>query len=207
MGRPTKLNPDLQEQIVTRLTAGATIKATCDSVGLGVSTFELWCAIGSAVIAGEKHDRMPRKVKAREPYVRFAEETTRARSDGLIHAAISFRAGMNPSKTITEHTETVTETRLRTIKSDDGYTEQVPYQHVKETNKDIITNHPGDWRAAMEYLARRDPDEWARQKIKIDVEFKLIVEVVAAIESLGQNPSDVFNRIIQRAAQSVDADS
>ena len=56
-------------------------------------------------------------------------------------------------------------------------------------------------------LHRRDPDEWARQKIKIDVEFKLIVEVVAAIESLGQNPSDVFNRIIQRAAQSVDVDS
>lgn len=191
MGRPTKLTTEIQEQIVTRLKAGATIKATCDSVGIHVDTYQNWIKRGNKARNGM--------------YFSFFDEATRARSDGLIHAAISFRAGMNPSKTVTEHTETVTETRLRTIKNEDGSTEQVPYQHIKETNKDIITNHPGDWRAAMEYLARRDPDEWARQKIQIDVEIKLIVEVVAAIESLGQNPSDVFERIIQRAAQSVDS--
>jgi len=42
---------------------------------------------------------------------------------------------------------------------------------------------------------------------KIEIDISLVIEVVAAIESLGQNPSDVFNRIIQRAAQSVDVDS
>lgn len=42
---------------------------------------------------------------------------------------------------------------------------------------------------------------------KIEIDINLVIEVVAAIESLGQNPSDVFNRIIQRAAQSVDVDS
>lgn len=207
MGRPTKLNPELQQQIVTRLKAGATIKATCDSVGLGERTFHQWVAVGKSHLAGENHEKMPHKIADREALAQFSQETTRARSDGLIHAAISFRAGMNPSKTVIEHTEITTETRLRTIKNEDGSTEQVPYQHIKETSKDIITNHPGDWRAAMEYLARRDPDEWARQKIQIDVEIKLIVEVVAAIESLGQNPADVFERIIQRAAQSVDVDS
>ena len=42
---------------------------------------------------------------------------------------------------------------------------------------------------------------------KIEIDISLVIEVVAAIESLGQNPSDVFERIIQRAAQSVDVDS
>ena len=42
---------------------------------------------------------------------------------------------------------------------------------------------------------------------KIEIDINMMIEVVAAIETLGQNPSDVFNRIIQRAARSVDADS
>jgi phage terminase small subunit len=42
---------------------------------------------------------------------------------------------------------------------------------------------------------------------KIEIDINLVIEVVAAIEKLGQKPSDVFNRIIQRAAQNVDADS
>ena len=193
MGRPTKLTSELQTEVVTRLKAGATIQATCDSVGIAPETYQNWIKRGT---------------KARNGiYFKFFMEATRARSDGLIHAAVRFREGMNPSESVTEHTETTTETRLRTVKHDDGSTEQVPYEHTKKTDKQIVSHHPGDWRAAMEYLARRDPDEWARQKIQVDVEIKLIVEVVAAIESLGQNPSDVFNRIIQRAAQSVDVDS
>ena len=42
---------------------------------------------------------------------------------------------------------------------------------------------------------------------KIEIDINMMIAVVAAIETLGQSPSDVFNRIIQRAAQSVDADS
>lgn len=40
---------------------------------------------------------------------------------------------------------------------------------------------------------------------KIEIDINLMIDVVAAIEALGQNPSDVFNRIIQRAAQSVNS--
>ena len=42
---------------------------------------------------------------------------------------------------------------------------------------------------------------------KIEIDINLMIEVVAAIEVLGQNPVDVFERIIQRAAQSVNVDS
>jgi len=170
MGRKTKLNPQIQEAIVTRLKTGATIKATCDSVGLGETTYHQWVAVGNAYLEGEKHAKMPRLVVEREALAEFAEQTTRARSDGMIHAAARFREGMNPSESVTEHTETTTETRLRTVKREDGATEQVPYEHIKETTKRIVSHQPGDWRAAMEYLARRDPAEWARQKLEIKVE-------------------------------------
>jgi len=167
MGRPTKLTPKMQESIIERLKAGATIKATCDSVGLGESTFHLWCAIGQAYTDGKPHANMPYKIVDRECYLEFLEQTTRARSDGLIHAVVRFREGMNPSESVTEHTETTTETRLRTVKREDGGTEQVPYQHTKETTKRVVAHAPGDWRAAMEYLARRDPSKWARQKVDV----------------------------------------
>jgi hypothetical protein len=84
---------------------------------------------------------------------------------------------MNPADIVTEHTETTTETRLRTIKREDGSTEQIPYEHTKETVKRIVSHQPGDWRAAMEYLARRDPAKWARQKVDIDHGGKLTIEV------------------------------
>lgn len=165
MPRPTKLTPDMQEEIVRRLRAGATIKATCDSVGIGTTTYYLWHEIGNAHLDKQPHDRMPRKVADREIYVAFVDATTRAQADGLIQAAIAFRTGMNPSQQVSNTTETVTETKLRTVKHKDGTVEQVPYEQTKTINKRTTADMPGDWRAAMEYLARRDPDNWARQKI------------------------------------------
>ena len=165
MARPTKLTPDLQEDILRALRAGATIESTCDSVGIGVSTFYMWVAVGEAYRDKQPHDKMPRKIKDREALSEFSEQVTRAKANGLIHATVRFREGMNPSQTVSNITETVTETRLRTVKKPDGSTEQVPYEHTKTTNRRMITDSPGDWRAAMEYLARRDPEHWARQTI------------------------------------------
>lgn len=155
MARPTKLNPELQQKIIERLQAGSTIKATCDSVGLGVSTFYQWVEIGEAYLAGLDHDRMPRLIVEREAYAEFAEGTTRAQADGLIQAAVRFRQGMNPYDTESVTTETLEETRL----DKDGK----PYTYRKTITKKTIAHFPGDWRAAAEYLARRDPENWARQ--------------------------------------------
>ena len=84
MGRKTKLTPEVQEEIVTRLKAGATIQATCDSVGIHSDTYQNWIKRGTTARNGI--------------YFSFFEEATRARSDGLIHAAVRFREGMNPSE-------------------------------------------------------------------------------------------------------------
>lgn len=153
-GRPSKFTPETRKAILERLSAGSTIKATCDSVGVGVSTYMEWLEIGRAHLNDEPHDRMPRLIAEREAFAEFVEATTRAAADGMIRAAIAFRQGMNPSESVANTTETFEETRL----DKDGK----PYIYRKTVAKRTVTTTPGDWRAAMEYLARRDPENWAR---------------------------------------------
>lgn len=147
MPRPSKLTDSLQKDILDRLRAGATVQATCDSVGIHKSTFYDWLKRGEEAKSGKFSD--------------FSDEATRAQADGMITAAIQFKKGMMPSESESVTTKTVSETRLKK----DG----TPYEYKKTETTRTITQHPGDWRAAMEYLARRDPDNWARQTIRHDI--------------------------------------
>lgn len=140
MPRPSKLSPDLQAKIVERLQAGATIQATCDSVGIHKQTFYNWMEQGEKAKSGAFFD--------------FFDAATRAQADGLIQAAIRFRQGMNPYDAETVTTESFEETRLDK--------EGKPYTYRKTVTKRTVAHMPGDWRAAADYLARRDPENWAR---------------------------------------------
>lgn len=153
-GRPSKFSPAIRKKILACLRAGSTVKATCDSVGVGVSTYFEWLEIGRAHLSGTSHARMPRKVAERDDYAEFAEATTRATANGLVHAAAAFRRGMNASQGVSTITETIEETRLDK--------EGKPYAYRKMVVRETVEHVPGDWRAAMEYLARRDPENWAR---------------------------------------------
>jgi transposase-like protein len=167
MARPTGRNrftPELRQKILERLQAGATIKSTCESVGIGVSTYYEWVNIGAAHLNGDTHDRMPRNVVERQSLADFAEAVTRAIADSFVHATVAFRQGMNPSKTVATTSETVEETRVNPKTGKE-------YTYRKTTTRTTTTAAPGDWRAAMEYLARRDPEEWARttpQKVEVN---------------------------------------
>lgn len=174
-GRPagrTRFTPELRQKIIERLQAGATIKATCESVGLGTSTYYEWLDIGRAHLSGETHYRMPRNLVERQDLADFAEATTRAIADAFIHASIAFKQGMSPSKTVATTSETTEETRVNP-KTGELYT------YRKTINRTTTTQAPGDWRAAMEYLARRDPEEWARtnpQKVEYSGEVHITYE-------------------------------
>ncbi len=150
MARPTKLNDDMQAAIVKHLTAGVTQKDTCNAVGIAESTFCDWMVKGRNAKSGA--------------LLEFSEQVTRAKAAGLVHATIRFREGMNPYDIETEATDRTSETRLRTIKHEDGTIEQVPYEYTKVIRKDSVTHHPGDWRCAKDYLSRRDPKNWAETR-------------------------------------------
>lgn len=188
MPRPTKLTPELQVKILERLATGSTIKTTCESVGIGDSTYHMWVAVGKAYANGENHEKMPRKIADRKALSEFAEAVTRAIASGMITAAECFYNGTQPSQTKSVMTETVEETRLRKVKDTDGKIVEEPYTYKRTITRKTTTHMPGDWRAAMEYLARRDPENWARpapQKTEVSRDGdKIIIKTGMSMDDL-----------------------
>lgn len=194
MGRPSKLTEERQAEIVKWLTAGATIKATCDAVGMSFTTFNNWENRGKAETLRREGSGIKEHSKQwdqEQLFVEFLEAVTHAQAWGLVVAAANFRAGMNPSQTETEATDTTTETRLRQIKRPDGTIEQVPYEHTKTVRKSSITTTPGDWRCAKDYLSRRDPKNWAetRKEQLTGRDGEPLVDFVALLEILRSRDS------------------
>ncbi|MGB1287145.1 MAG: hypothetical protein ACPG7F_11470 [Aggregatilineales bacterium] len=162
MARPTKLDTDMHNTITEALSAGATIAATCANVNIGESTYFSWLERGEKELKRREGKRVregTREWVREQTFVEFLEAVTRAKASGLVQAAAKFRAGFEEYERVTITKETVTETRL----DKDGK----PYEYTKTVEKEVTVYEPGDWRAAMEYLARRDPDNWARQRIDV----------------------------------------
>ena len=116
-------------------------------------------------------------------YSEFYEVITRAKEQAHIAAVSSIRLALAPAETVTDITETITETRLRTVKHDNGTVEQVPYTHTRTVNKQSVTTAPPDWRAGIEYLKRRDAAHWSDN---ITVPIEDIREKAIADIKLGQ---------------------
>jgi hypothetical protein len=175
-GRKSKLTDDRQRKIVGLLEKGATDKDACTSVGIDESTFYLWLKDG-------KEQKSPEKIE-------FLEAVTRARAKVNVLATNTLRLGMLPTELETETTETITETRLKK----DG----TLYEYQKTTTRKSVATQPGDWRAAVEWLKRRDPEHWTDHVV---VAFS--PEALIAMQQLGVNHSEAvkeFERIVIQAA-------
>ncbi len=166
-GRISKFNPALTAQIIKHLESGLTDKDTCALVGIGVSTFYEWVQDGRDGGSAEK--------------LEFAEAVTRARGRALAAATTNLVKGMLPSHTTTTTTEQFTETRLDSRGR--------PYEYRRVTQRDATTTNPGDWRAAVEYLKRRDPAQWADRLV-----LSLEPDVIDALHVLGVAPSDAYEQ-------------
>ena len=196
MGRPSKFTPDAKKRILEALEAGATVKAACGWVPIHPDTYHNWIKRGKE--EAERRDKNGIKEGTKQwneeqSYFEFFRNATRAQQTGMVNAAVQFRSGMNPSQSVSETTVTTTETRIRTVRHGDGRVEDVPYEHVKSEKRQTVTHNPGDWRAAMEYLARRDPENWARMKLelagKVDTGIGTLLEAIRNAKSDG-GPTD-----------------
>lgn len=176
-GRQSKLTTKRKEQIIDLLSKGATDKDVCASVGIDESTFYLWLQDG-------RDKKTPAKIE-------FLDAVTRARAAARLVAIESVRLGMLPSQIVMERTETVRETRV------DRNGKQYPYERTEVIKS--ITKQPGDWRAGIEYLKRRDPDHWSEKLV-----ITLSPEDLEAARVLGYNtPSEAaaeFLQILREAA-------
>lgn len=163
MGRPSKLTPELQSELCGLLTDWEPVETACGALGISDSTYYAWRKRGR-----EEQDRLAawpenRKAGKREqarrereaPYLEFLEATTRAIAKGEAYAVDALRRGTLPSETMVRSTETFTETRL------DGNGK--PYEYTRTITREQVTESPGEWRPALEFLKRRDPRRWSEQ--------------------------------------------
>lgn len=159
-GRPTKLNPQLQGKIVKLLKTGATVADTCQHIGIHRDTFYDWLKRGEA---GEPE------------YSAFSDAVTRAFAAAKVTAIGALRNAMTPYTQKARTVETMTETKL-TRKGE-------PYEYTKRHESETVTTFAGDWRAAVEYLKRRFPDEWSEKRI---LELGLTPELLKQLEVVAE---------------------
>lgn len=100
MGRPSKLNPDLQGRIVNALRAGAYLDEAARSCGLAPSTFHAWRARGNAELdqLASHEGRVTRAEQKRraleQPFVDFVLAVDEALAAAEIHAVAIVRGAM-----------------------------------------------------------------------------------------------------------------
>lgn len=177
-GRKTKLDKTVRGKIVKALKAGVTVADACQYAGVAEATYYNWIERG----------------KAAEPeFLEFLEAVTRAKVDAKVTAITTLRAAMSPTVSRTKKTHRVTETK------ENVYGKPYEYKLVDEVETE--TAIPGDWRAALEYLKRRAPDEWSEKYIlELNLPTELLKRFVDATKAAGISAGDALEAFVQELA-------
>lgn len=170
-GRKTLYDEKMAEEIRKLLADGCIIADVCAKVGISQDTYFHWVKI----------------------HPEFSEIVTRAKAEANLGAVQSLRTAMHPHDVTAKTVKMFKETRLRKVKTKDGVSE-VPYEYVKTEQSQTVTNE-FDWRAAMEFLKRRDPDNWAESFI-----IKISPQDKEVLDKHGLKASDAWNQLIQELA-------
>lgn len=171
-GRKSKYSAALQQEIVDNLTLGVTVEKTCALVGISQETYFQYVK------------RLPE----------FSEAVTRAQASIHRAAVGAVRIHLASTEQLITETNTVEETRLRWVKTKDGGEEQQPYiyRHTIHTTK--VIKSPPDWRAGIEYLKRRDRDNWSDKTL---IEHDWRKEAAAQ----GIDPARLFEEMVSAASK------
>jgi hypothetical protein len=172
MAKPL-LNDEMQQRICDLLKIGVPIADVCGQVGITDRSYYSWCARGETEKNRLAQNSNARPRQRETKYVQFLQATTRARAEARVTAVETLRGGMEPQVTKTRTIDVFSETRLNK--------KGEPYEYIKKTQREVTTTAPGDWRAAVEYLKRRDSDRWS-DKVKIeDWRSQVIADIKAGI--------------------------
>lgn len=165
MGRKSLYTLELQDKIVSCLATGATIRDTCDFVRIGKDTFYTW-------------------VKNKPE---FADAVTYAQGQAKVSATAAIKSAIKGTEQVADTEEVFTETRIDKSGK--------PYEYRRTKQSRTVTHLAPDWRAAIEYLKRRDPANWA-ENVKLSVSVELIQKFVQAASDAGLDAGELFNDMI-----------
>lgn len=182
----SKLDDAMHNRIVELLEMGATDTDVCEAVGISRETFYAWLREGEEAAKGKKAD--------------FSDAVARARSTARLDAIETLKRALDTSQQKNVTVEEFSETRLNS--------EGKPYTYTRKKTRQQVSETPGDWRAAIEYLKRRDNNHWS-DKIDVTINSQIraiLPQLLKEIESAGLDASDVFNAMLSEIA-SADADS
>lgn len=157
-GRPTKFTSTLSEQLISLLAMGCTIEDSCAAVKITRTTFYNWIQQSETLKAIDPAERIAVATKSdEEAFLYFSDAVARAQAQARVVAVGAIRSALTPQPQVTETVDVYTEIRLR--KNEKG--EEVPYLYEERRTRRTVTEVAPDWRAAVEYLKRRDPEHWA----------------------------------------------
>ena len=138
-GRPSKLTPELKEEILTAIgKGGCTYADACLKAGISTSTFQLWKQKGQE--------------QARGQYSDFSDELKRAEADFRAHHLKKIQDTANESSV---------ETRKTTRTAGDGDDQKVTFQEVVEITR------PPTWTASAWLLERKYPEQYSLKHLDV----------------------------------------
>ena len=138
-GRPSKLTPELKEEILTAIgKGGCTYADACLKAGISTSTFQLWKQKGQE--------------QARGQYSDFSDHLKKAEAD---YRAYYLKTIQDAAK------ESSVETRKTTRTAGDGDDQKVTFQEVVEITR------PPRWTAAAWLLERKYPEQYSLKHLDV----------------------------------------
>lgn len=176
INQPQRLTESLLINLEQRLSIGCTIEVACGSVGITRQTFynwkrasAEWCALGDA------NPRLPVPIEI-VPILTFLTRITRAQANAAAVATAAVYSGLIEHRTVEMEPYTHYETRF--YEGKDG--KQVQYVHQETRLRPVEHIRPPDWRAGIEFLRRRHPDDWnPPSKVEVSFEQKAVLYIRA----------------------------
>jgi hypothetical protein len=182
-----EVDPTLAPRIQTCLERGLTHKMTCAECGIIPDTFY----------------RYIREIPD------FSDMVSRAETVALAKAVKAFATGLQEQKINHTEIKTYKQTRLRRTVDEEGNVIEVPYTYTEETNTGKLIVTPPDWRAGESWLKRRDRENWSEKalELNININVEIVAKLVKALEAAGEDPNSVFQRMMDKIAQTPKVDA